>query len=67
MEKGKRYECCHHKGYFGLLFFLVGTYFLAQELGYVDTNFPFWPTTFVIIGLGAFLKHLFYKCSKKGK
>lgn len=56
METEKKCEwwCCNrHRGvsYLGVLLLLLGGFSFARDLGWIDTELPFWPTVAITVGL----------------
>lgn len=36
--------------FWGLLLLIIGGWFLAQQLGWVSDDFPFWPLVLIVFG-----------------
>ncbi len=57
---GEKMECkfrsneykCNCRGYFfPLLLLLIGLFWLSKEMGWLDTEIPFWPVVLILIAV----------------
>lgn len=53
--------CCNSGSYLcGIFLIIIGGYYLARNLGFIPSDFPFWPILLLIFGV-----YLLMKNSKK--
>ena len=56
-EANAWYWCCCRGGLFwGILFLVLGLWFLAKDLGYISFSVSIWPVILIILGVLMLLK-----------
>lgn len=59
--KVQYHSCCSSGSTFALLILLIGIYWLAKDLGWVQQKVSIWALILIVVGFYWFLKSLFRK------